>query len=349
MKGIEDTVNTSIARSDTTPARPTRDRLDARAIADAAERLSAPSTVVAGVLELVGGTAPVRTIAARVAQSPEIAAHVLRVANSALFGEPVESLDKAIVRIGEKHLRALLMAASTYRLLEGDLPLYGQPRLALLRHSNDVASAAQRVAAHLSPSQAPHAYLAGLMHDLGKAILADVTRGRDYPTVASVAEERSLFGTDHARVATWIAKRWGLSSEICEAMQFHHDPVVPEGDVARAVWLGNLVVHAGLGEADAIDRLPHAAAQCGVDMAHLEGLLTGNSESEETQAAPATLTEREMQVLRLLATGAAAKQVALQLGCSVSTVHNHLHHVYRKLNVTGQSQALLMAREMGWV
>jgi DNA-binding CsgD family transcriptional regulator len=51
----------------------------------------------------------------------------------------------------------------------------------------------------------------------------------------------------------------------------------------------------------------------------------------------------------MLATGAAAKQVALQLGCSVSTVHNHLHHVYRKLNVTGQAQALLLAREMGWV
>ena len=30
-------------------------------------------------------------------------------------------------------------------------------------------------------------------------------------------------------------------------------------------------------------------------------------------------------------------------------VHNHLHHVYRKLNVTGQAQALLLAREMGWV
>jgi DNA-binding NarL/FixJ family response regulator len=83
--------------------------------------------------------------------------------------------------------------------------------------------------------------------------------------------------------------------------------------------------------------------------------LTGNGggggaagESEPTST-PATLTDREMQVLRLLATGSAAKQVAAQLGCSVSTVHNHLHHVYRKLNVTGQTQALLMAREMGWV
>jgi DNA-binding NarL/FixJ family response regulator len=56
-----------------------------------------------------------------------------------------------------------------------------------------------------------------------------------------------------------------------------------------------------------------------------------------------------VQVIRLLASGATAKQVATKLGCSASTVHNHLHHIYTKLNVTGQAQALLLAREHGWV
>jgi DNA-binding CsgD family transcriptional regulator len=64
---------------------------------------------------------------------------------------------------------------------------------------------------------------------------------------------------------------------------------------------------------------------------------------------PPGLTDREVQILRILAEGAAAKQVAARLGCTPSTVHNHLHHVYRKLNVNGQSQALLLAREQGWV
>ena len=45
----------------------------------------------------------------------------------------------------------------------------------------------------------------------------------------------------------------------------------------------------------------------------------------------------------------AAKQVAHELGCSASTIHNHLHHIYRKLDVPGQSQALLLARERGWI
>lgn len=348
MKGSP-TVNTPLTTKKTVPViAQGRTKLDARAIADAAERLAAPSAVVASVLELIGGSAPVRSIAGRVAQSPEIAAHVLRLANSALYGEPVDMLDKAIVRIGERHLRGLLLAASTYRLLEAELPLYHWPRLALLKHSNDVAAAAQTVCARIDPAHAPQAYVAGLMHDLGKAILSEVTRERSYPEVHSVAEERALFGTDHARVATWIAKRWGLTPDVCDAMQYHHDPMAPEGVVARSVWLGNILVHAGLGEADAIARVSQAAASCGLDVGEMEGMLTGAPEGEEPST-PATLTDRELQVLRLLASGAAAKQVALQLGCSVSTVHNHLHHVYRKLNVTGQAQALLMAREMGWV
>jgi DNA-binding NarL/FixJ family response regulator len=56
-----------------------------------------------------------------------------------------------------------------------------------------------------------------------------------------------------------------------------------------------------------------------------------------------------VQVLRLLAEGETAKQVAHRLGCSPSTIHNHLHHVYRKLKVSGQAQALLVARENNWV
>jgi DNA-binding NarL/FixJ family response regulator len=133
-------------------------------------------------------------------------------------------------------------------------------------------------------------------------------------------------------------------------MEYHHAETPPESVVARSVWLADILVRAQQGEAESIHRLPAAAAACGLENDALESLLTSNShgDAEEPQR-PSGLTDRELQVLRLLATGAAAKQVAHQLGCSVSTIHNHLHHVYRKLNVTGQAQALLLAREMGWV
>jgi putative nucleotidyltransferase with HDIG domain len=329
-------------------------RVSARVVAEAAERLAAPSAVVSGVLGLLDeGSAPVRLIAARVGQSPEISAQVLRLANSALFTEPVDSIDRAIVRIGERSLRGLLLAASTYRLLEGPMPLYGLPRLSLFRHSGEVAAMAQSLARRGPAALASQAYLAGLLHDLGKPILAavageHVTAAHAPEAIDSVACERELIGTDHATVGTWIARRWGLPDELCTAMERHHAPLPPPEPVARAVWLADVAVHAGHGEPEAVARLPEAAAACGLAGDALESLLVSSPQTDGPRRPPG-LTDREVQVLRMLATGATAKQVAHRLGCSPSTVHNHLHHVYRKLGVSGQAQALLLARERGWV
>jgi putative nucleotidyltransferase with HDIG domain len=322
-------------------------------VAEAAERLAAPSAVVTGVLQLLDeGSAPVRLIAARVAQSPELSVQVLRLANSALFTEPVDALDRAVVRIGQRTLRGLLLAASTYRLLEGPMPAYGLPRLALFRHSGQVAEMAQSLARRTAGALAPQAYLAGLLHDIGKPILATVAQERadllGPVRVTCIADERRLFGTDHAKAGTWIARRWGLPEDLCVAMEHHHDAAPPAEPVARAVWLADVAVHAGDGHPAAIARLPEAAAACGLADDALESLLVASPETEGPRRPPG-LTDREVQVLRMLATGAAAKQVAHDLGCSPSTIHNHLHHVYRKLGVSGQSQALLLAREKGWV
>lgn len=334
----------------TAPASRPPAQVTARAVAAAAERLAAPSAVVSGVLELLDdGTAPVRLVAARVAQSPEVAAQVLRLASSALFAEPVDSLERAVVRVGERTLRALLLAATTYRLLEGALPAYGMPRLALVRHSGEVATMAESLARRSSSALAAQAYLAGLLHDLGKPILAAVAA--EGPAagaeVRGVADERRVFGTDHARVGGWIATRWGLPPDLAEAMERHHATEPPEAPVARAVWLADLAAHAAHGEPAAVRRLPGAAAACGLGPDALETLLVASPEAEGPRRPP-ELTGREAQILRLLGTGATAKQVAHRLGCSPSTVHNHLHHVYRKLGVAGQAQALLLARERGW-
>jgi len=337
------------------PAPPTAPpaRVSARIVAEAAERLAAPSAVVTGVLELLDeGSSSVRLIAARLAQSPELAVQVLRLANSALFTEPVDALDRAVVRIGQRTLRGLLLAASTYRLLEGPMPAYGLPRLALFRHSGQVAEMAQSLARRNAAGLASQAYLAGLLHDIGKPILATVAQERidllGPVRVAGIADERRLFGTDHAKAGTWIARRWGLPEDLCVAMEHHHDAAPPAEPVARAVWLADVAVHAGDGQPEAIARLPEAAAACGLADDALESLLVASPETEGPRRPPG-LTDREVQVLRMLATGAAAKQVAHDLGCSPSTIHNHLHHVYRKLGVSGQSQALLLAREKGWV
>ena len=64
---------------------------------------------------------------------------------------------------------------------------------------------------------------------------------------------------------------------------------------------------------------------------------------------PNPLTERELEVLKLLASGKTYKQVARALELSQSTVRNHLHNVYHKLNVVDRAQAVIVSRENGWI
>ena len=66
-------------------------------------------------------------------------------------------------------------------------------------------------------------------------------------------------------------------------------------------------------------------------------------------AEPCPLTERELDVLRELATGKVYKQAASALGVSVSTVRNHAHNAYRKLRVADRTQAVMQASEHGWL
>ena len=58
------------------------------------------------------------------------------------------------------------------------------------------------------------------------------------------------------------------------------------------------------------------------------------------------LSERELQVLHLIATGLSNREIAERLVVAVSTVKTHINNIYRKLDVSKRTQAVARAREM---
>jgi HD-GYP domain-containing protein (c-di-GMP phosphodiesterase class II) len=64
---------------------------------------------------------------------------------------------------------------------------------------------------------------------------------------------------------------------------------------------------------------------------------------------PAGLTSREVEVLRLLARGQSAKQIAQRLSVTPKTVANHVEHIYTKLGVSSRASATLFATRHGLV
>ena len=72
-------------------------------------------------------------------------------------------------------------------------------------------------------------------------------------------------------------------------------------------------------------------------------------ELEDAELVTNPLTEREREVLQLVAEGLANKQVALSLSISEHTVKFHLSSLYAKLGVTSRTEAVRAGARRGWV
>lgn len=96
----------------------------------------------------------------------------------------------------------------------------------------------------------------------------------------------------------------------------------------RAAWEGGLVLDPKVAREAMADAGPGSAAGAGAD-------------------AYETLTDREKQVLKLVAEGRSNKEVAQVLGISVKTAMSHREHVMEKLHLHSRTELILFAIRKG--
>lgn len=83
-------------------------------------------------------------------------------------------------------------------------------------------------------------------------------------------------------------------------------------------------------------------------LARLAGVVAASPASSRPSNGPlATLTEREYEILGLLASGRRTQAIAAQLHLSPKTVSNNLTTVFAKLGVGGSTEAVALARDHG--
>ncbi|MBI5763799.1 MAG: HDOD domain-containing protein [Planctomycetes bacterium] len=163
---------------------------------------------------------------------PGIAADVLRLSNSALFGvtRQVASLRQAISLLGVKRIRELVLARYLVQQMQKgdaevvDISYYWRRSLA-------TAILAAKFADTLCPAQRDEAFIGGLLADVGIVVM-----GRALPVqYAPVAErykpnqpedwlhsEVALMGVAHGEVSALVIEQWGLPVSLVEAVRYHH-------------------------------------------------------------------------------------------------------------------------------
>jgi HD-like signal output (HDOD) protein len=204
----------------------------------------------------VASEAGLETVGNIVERDPAMSAKVLQLVNSGYFGvgQRVTSVQRAVVYLGIDMLRGLALTAEVFSTL--NVPVIEHFSLdALQEHSFLTARVAKRLVT--DQKRGEEAFAAGIVHDIGKLILAlvlpdgfaeahRVSRERGQP---GFQVEKELLGVTHAEVGGYLLGTWGLPMSIVEAVAYHHAPhLAPPGstDVLAAVHVADALVTSSL-------------------------------------------------------------------------------------------------------
>ncbi len=224
-------------------------------------------------------------------------------------------------------------------------------------HALATQQAAARIGREVGWEDRDELIVAATLHDIGRLVISKLHPGRrTYFDATSrtpeqrIREERDQLGIDHALVGGVLARRWNVPQRIAVAIERHHAEDA-EG-LAAIVATADMVAHYSQGEAVTAERLRETAKRCGLGTEGLRELLYElpyPRESDSRVSEPCPLSSREVDVLRHLSEGMVYKQIAGEMQLSVSTIRTHLHNVYGKIGAVDRAQAVLTARDHGWI
>ncbi|MBL4889149.1 MAG: HDOD domain-containing protein [Candidatus Lindowbacteria bacterium] len=209
-------------------------KVEIRDIVDRIQNLPTVPAVVTQILKMVNDPkSSANAVQAILGRDPSLTFKVLKLVNSAFYGYvgKIKTVHQAVVILGFNTIKSLALSATVFSAFGGK----GRDafdRDAFWRHSIAVGVAGRMIAMEVNAEDPEEAFVAGIIHDVGKVVLDEYAPEYFDQVLEYVQEndcliyeaERKVLGSSHAQVGRWLAAKWGLPPETIDVVFYHHQP-----------------------------------------------------------------------------------------------------------------------------
>lgn len=193
-------------------------------------------------------------IAAIIEQDPSLSLRVLQLVNSAYYGlrHNFSGIEQAVVYLGANTIKNLVITSSVHQVFANKQN--GGASFAtgaFWYHSLLTATIAKRISLESGLGNTDEAYLAGLLHDIGKPFLVSAfsdtytDSGQGVVSdVARLATESEQTGINHCEAGSWLVRQWNLGSLVADAVEYHHETLERVSEafpLVKIVYLANVL------------------------------------------------------------------------------------------------------------
>lgn len=192
-------------------------------------------TVVAKLIELVNNPkTSASTLSKLISSDQVLTARILKLANSAFYGFPrkIATVNLAIVVLGFNAVKDLALSVWVIDQFSGFAGNSFFDINAFWEHSIGCGVAGKMMARKFGYRVSGEAFVAGVLHDIGKVVLSQYLK-REFEEINRLVHKRDILfleaemevlGVTHAQLGGWLAERWGLPGQLVESITYHHEP-----------------------------------------------------------------------------------------------------------------------------
>lgn len=237
-----------------------------------------PQILIKLIEHLQADDAGMPELAALIAKDAGMTSKILTVANSSAYhrNSRTVGLEQSLVSLGTDMIKTLVISESVFQTFNS-FPHSGSTDLrSFWKNSLTTAVLARDIARQMDYPHVEEAYLAGLLHNVGRlALLATAPKEYAYNFMARddedlcAVEQRTLQIT-HSEAGAWLIERWHLDSFLADSVLYHHEPIARLESAHPLIRIVRLAHLLGCHREEEGQELDDAAQLCGLDGGTLE-------------------------------------------------------------------------------